>query len=149
MSEGSLPPVAAVVRFIDLINKNDVAGLGRMMTEDHELRVHDEPPTVGREASIEAWRGYCDSWPRYRIDPLGFAFSAVDDADPAAGDRVVTWGTTTGSHLALPDAEERRRGVIWVALVKRGKVRSWDVREDTPDERDALDVPAGAARAPQ
>jgi 5-(carboxyamino)imidazole ribonucleotide mutase len=133
----SLPPVAAVVAFIDRINKGDVEGLGRLMTEGHVLRVHDEAPVVGRAANLSAWRGYVSAFPSYTIDPRGFALS---------GGRVVVWGVTTGSHLRLPDDEERQRGVLWVAEVHDGLVRSWSVLDDTDEHRRSLGVQPLIAR---
>jgi ketosteroid isomerase-like protein len=64
-----LPPVAAVVGFIDCINRGDVAGLTALMTEDHELLVLDEPPVTGRAANAAAWQGYATSFPDYVIYP--------------------------------------------------------------------------------
>ena len=46
MSSRQLPALAAVVSFIDRINRGDVDGLGRLMTEDHRLKVFDEDPLV-------------------------------------------------------------------------------------------------------
>jgi hypothetical protein len=41
-------------------------------------------------------------------------------------------GTTTGSHLQLPDDEERRLTVIWVAEVVGGALSRWRIVADTP-----------------
>jgi len=133
MTTVRLPPVAAVVTFIDRINKGDVDGLGRLMTDDHELRVLDEPPVVGRASNLDAWRGYTRAFPDYTIDAQGFTLE---------GGRVVVRGTTIRSHLGLPDDEERRLGVLWVAEVHAGLLRSWQVLDDTAEHRRALDVPA-------
>jgi 5-(carboxyamino)imidazole ribonucleotide mutase len=137
-STRAIPPVAAVVSFIDRINKGDVDGLARLMTEGHVLRVHDEAPVVGRAANIASWRGYVSAFPDYRIDPRGFALS---------GGRVVVWGVTTGSHLRLPDEEERQRSVLWVAEVHDGLVRSWSVLDDSDEARRELGVQPLIARA--
>jgi hypothetical protein len=127
-----LPPVAAVVTFIDRVNKGDVDGLAALITDGHVLRVNDEAPVVGRDAVVASWRGYHESFPRYTIDAQGFALD---------GGRVVVWGTTTGSHLGLPDDDERMRGVLWVAVVHDGLIRSWSVLEDTPERRRDLSIP--------
>ena len=50
-------PVRVVLRFIDCINQGDVQGLGRLITDDHQLKVFDEAALVGREANLAAWRG--------------------------------------------------------------------------------------------
>ena len=124
-----LPPLAAVVGFIDAINRGDLERLGRLMTEAHRLQILDEPPVEGREANIRAWRGYMTSFPRYVIHPERLA---------ASGSRVAVLGSTTGSHLGLPDQEELRLSVIWVATAVRGKLDSWQIVQDSPDQREAL-----------
>ncbi len=57
------PPVAAVVSFIDCINRGDLDGLTALMRPDHRLVVLDEQPVVGREANVEAWNGYFTAFP--------------------------------------------------------------------------------------
>jgi hypothetical protein len=57
----TVPPAAAVLSFIDRVNHGDVDGLGLLMTADHELRVLNEEPLVGRDRNIAAWRGYATS----------------------------------------------------------------------------------------
>src|ERR1700742_803325 len=92
-----LPAVAVAVSFISCINRTDIDGLGALMTEDHALQVFDEPPLVGRRATIEAWRGYFASFPEYVIYPRRLA---------ERRGRVAILGHTTGSHLGLPDDDE-------------------------------------------
>jgi ketosteroid isomerase-like protein len=128
-----LPPVAAVVSFIDCINRGDLDGLAALMPEQHTLTVLDEPPLVGRDANVEAWRGYFSSFPGYVISPRAIA---------SQGERVAVLGTTTGSHLGLPDDEEQQLTVIWVAQVDDGALRSWQIVDDTADARSRLGLPA-------
>jgi hypothetical protein len=91
--------VAAVVSFIDCINRGDVEGLGSLMTEDHQLRAFDEPPLDGKEANIAAWRGYCDSFPEYVICPQGTDaqrnpnLSTCAGSHSRSGHRAETYGT--------------------------------------------------------
>jgi hypothetical protein len=49
-------------------------------------------------------------------------------------------GTTTGSHLQLPDGEERRLTVIWVAEVVGGALSRWQIVADTPSARAELSL---------
>jgi ketosteroid isomerase-like protein len=121
-----LPPVAAVVSFIDCINRGDVEGLGRLMTEDHALRVFDEEPLLGRQANVSAWHGYVESFSDYVVYPQRIAEQVGV---------VAVLGWTTGSHLGLPDEEERRQTLIWVAEVVDGLLRSWTLVEDNVDNR--------------
>lgn len=129
----SVPPVAVVISFIDRVNHGDVAGLGLLMTDDHELRVLDETPVTGRDANIAAWRGYADAFPNYVIHPWRIA---------EADGRVAVLGHTTGSHLGLPDEEERRLAVIWSADVAGDRVRVWRVLDDSPELRRELGLDA-------
>jgi len=121
-----LPPVGVAVSFIDCINRGDVDGLGRLMTQDHELVVFDEAPVVGRSANLEAWRGYVEAFPEYVIYPRRIAEHAGF---------VAVLGHTTGSHLGLSDAEERQLTLIWLAEVLDGAIRSWRLIEDSATNR--------------
>ena len=67
---------SGLIGFIDRVNRGDPEGLVAMMTDDHELRILDEPPVVGREANRKAWRAYMTSFPRYAILPHRIAPSA-------------------------------------------------------------------------
>lgn len=121
-----LPPVAVAVSFIDCINRTDFDGLAAVMADDHRLQVFDEPPLVGRRANIEAWRGYCASFPEYVVYPRAVA---------ERGGVVAILGHTTGSHLGLPDEEESSMTLIWLAAVVEDVVTSWTLVEDTSGER--------------
>jgi len=121
-----LPPVAAVIGFIDAINTGDVDRLVALMAPDHRLQVLSEPPLDGREANRAAWHGYVTAFPDYVIYPDRFVH---------LGDDVLVLGSTTGSHLGLPDREERELPVIWRATVRDGRLVLWQVIEDTPGQR--------------
>ena len=41
-----------------LTNRGEVTGLGALMCDDHQLKVLDETPLVGKPTNIEAWDGY-------------------------------------------------------------------------------------------
>jgi ketosteroid isomerase-like protein len=121
-----LPAVAVAVSFISCINRTDIDGLAALMTDDHALQIFDEPPLTGRRANIEAWRGYFASFPEYVIYPHCLA---------ERRGRVAILGHTTGSHLGLPDDEESRSTLLWVAAVVDGVVRSWSLVHDTSATR--------------
>ena len=127
MTGRALPPVAAVVGFIDRINRGDVGGLGELMTGDHELAVFEEDPLSGRAANMEAWAGYSAACPNYVTYPRAIT-------EPRDG-CVAVLGHTTGSHLGLADDEERKLSLIWFSEVTDGRLRSWQLLEDTPDRR--------------
>ena len=123
------PPVASVLSFIDCINRGDLAGLDRLITDDHQLQVFEEPPLEGRAANVEAWQGYFASFPDYVIHPR-----RVAELDG----RVAVLGHTTGSHLGLADEVERGLTLIWVAEVAQGRLRHWELVEDSEDSRRQL-----------
>jgi ketosteroid isomerase-like protein len=114
------------MNFVERINAGDVDGLATLMAEDYVLTVFDEDPQRGREAGIAGWRGYCAAFPNYIIYPSRVA---------AAGERVALLGSTTGSHLGLPDDEERALTLIWVTEVRQGLIAAWTLIEDTPKTR--------------
>src|SRR4051812_40151547 len=99
----SVDPVEGGNRFIDCIKRRDLTGLAGCMSDDHRLEVLDEDPLVGKDVNTEAWRGYFESYPRYVIYPSRVA---------ERGDHVAILGHTTGSHLGLPDDEERQLTLI-------------------------------------
>lgn len=134
MAREPKPPVAAVIEFIDCINRGDVAGLGALMTPDHQLLVLDEPPLVGKEANVSAWHGYASSFPEYVIYP-----HQITERDG----RVAVLGHTTGSHLGLPDNEEARLTVIWLAEARAGALSLWRILEDNPQNRREFGFPTG------
>jgi ketosteroid isomerase-like protein len=115
-----LPLLAAVVGFVDCINRGDLDGLVALMTPDHRLVVLGEEPLVGRAANREAWAGYFAAFPEYVIYPREFA---------ADGTQVRVVGTTTGSHLGLADDEEMRLDVCWLAEVVDGRLSLCQVAE--------------------
>ncbi len=120
------PAVPTAISFVDCINRRDVDGLARLMTEQHRLEVFDATPVAGREANVRAWRGYFDAYPRYLIWPRHVA---------GWGEGAAILGHTTGSHLRLPDDRERAITLIWVAHAKGGALDRWRLIEDTAENR--------------
>jgi hypothetical protein len=102
---------AAVIGFIDAINRGDVDRLVALMSPGHLLQVLQEPPLAGREANRGAWHGYVTAFPDYVIYP----------------DRIVHRGD-----------EERQLKVIWRATVRDGLLTLWQIIEDTPGRRALL-----------
>ena len=128
-----LPPVPLTISFIDCINRGDVNGLSRLMTDDHRLQVLDESPLVGRSANTDAWDGYVKSFPMHIVHPHRIA---------ERDGMVAVLGHTTGSHLDLPEAEESRLTLIWLAEIADGAVRSWTLVDDSPENRRRLGLDA-------
>ena len=129
-----LPPVAAVIGFVDAINRGDVDRLVALMSPDHRLQVLQEPPVAGREVIRETWDGYATAFPDYVIYP---------DRIVHRGDDVLVLGSTTGSHLGLPDEQERQLKLIWRATVRDGLLVLWQIMADTPGQRSSLGLDLG------
>jgi hypothetical protein len=121
-----MPPVAAVVSFIDGVNRGDVHHLATLMADAHRLHVFDEAPLEGKETNLEAWSGYASAYPDYVIYPHRVV---------ARNDEVLVIGHTTGSHLGLSDEEESRLTLIWRAIVEDGRLTLWQLISDTPERR--------------
>jgi ketosteroid isomerase-like protein len=118
-----------VIGFVDAINRGDVDRLVALMSPDHRLQVLQEPPVAGREANREAWDGNATAFPDYVIYP---------DRIVHRGDDVLVLGSTTGSHLGLPDEQERQLKLIWRATVRDGLLVLWQIMADTPGQRSSL-----------
>jgi hypothetical protein len=125
MTEPS-PAVTVAVRFVDHINRRDLDGVRGLLTADHRLEVFDEEPLVGRDANTDAWRGYFEAFPRYVI---------YTDRLAERDGTVAIRGHTTGSHLGLPDDEERQLHLIWLVDVDDGAVARWRLIEDNEANR--------------
>ena len=91
--------------------------------------VLDEQPLQGSDRNVEAWRGYMTTFPNYVIYPQRLSGN---------GTQVAVLGRTTGSHLGLPDEDERKLSVIWRADVRDAKVSRWQILPDTPERRAEL-----------
>lgn len=116
MARQPLPAIAAVVSFIDCINRGDLDGLTELMTDDHALVVLDEAPLVGRSQNRQAWHDYLTSFPDYVIYPRHIRSRAL-----GCGARHHNWvasrpvgrrGDEARRRLARPG---RRRTVATVA----------------------------------
>jgi ketosteroid isomerase-like protein len=124
-----------VVGFIDGINRGDIAQLASLMTDDHRLHVFDESPLDGKQANIDAWKSYTSAFRAYVLYPRQLV---------ADGAQVVVLGHTTGSHLQLPDEQERELTLLWRAIVRDGQLALWELIEDTPVRRAEFGVAADA-----
>jgi ketosteroid isomerase-like protein len=130
-----MPAVAAVVSFIDGINRGDVDHLATLMADDHRLQVLDESPLEGKQANIDAWVGYTSSFSEYVIYPHRLV---ARDAE------VEVHGHTTGSHLDLPDEQESGLTLLWRATVTEGRLNLWQLITDTPDRRTEFGLDVGS-----
>lgn len=122
--------VDTALRFVEHINRLDLAGLVGLMPDDHLFVDLEGDRDEGRAAMCPGWAGYMRHWPEYMIH-VGEIY--------VVGDEVILLGRTTGSHLELPRLQEfRDEPVIWVAKIRDGLVAEWRLYYVTDDNRATL-----------
>ena len=129
MREREIADVA--FRLIERIDRQDLDGLLRLMTEDHSLLVFADHEMSGREEQCEAWKGYFDQCPEYMIH--------IQEMH-VRGELAIIVGSTTGSHLGLPRLEEFRDPLIWTARVRGGAIPEWALHRLTDDNRERFGI---------
>jgi ketosteroid isomerase-like protein len=126
-------PLDLAFRFVECINRRNLEGLADLMADDHVFidlsgEVHHQ-----REGLIEDWRSYFTQFPDYMIH-LAEAY--------ILGDTIALIGRTTGSHAGQPRQEEFQGTIIWVAEIDQGKLRRWQLLDDTALNRTTLGLDA-------
>lgn len=119
------PPASAAVRFNDCINDRDVDGLADLMTDDHTFIDTEGGTVTGKQAALEAWRGFFAAFPDYRN-----VFTSV----AARGEIITIVGHSVCSEPALAGP------AIWTAKVTADQVAEWRVHADTQEIRARLDI---------
>ena len=113
---------AVVVRFNEAINARALDDLAALMTDDHRFVDATGAAVEGREACVEAWRGFFGAFPSYRNE-----FEAVAGVHHVA---------VRGRSVApVPELDGP---ALWSARVEHGRVAEWRVLDDTPDNRERL-----------
>lgn len=118
-----MDPVDVVRRFNAAINDRDLDGLAPVMSDEH-MFVDTQGGTVrGKQACLEAWRGFFAAFPDYRNTFT--ELTARDDVVAVAG-----YSECERPELAGP--------ALWSARVTGSLVAEWRVHEDTPQTRHEL-----------
>jgi ketosteroid isomerase-like protein len=105
--------VAVVRAFNDAINGRDLTSLAALMTDGHRFIDGAGASVDGKEACVEAWRGFFTAFPDYR--------NHFDDVRPTDGGIVDVGGRSTCSEPALDGP------AVWRAVVRDGRVDVWQV----------------------
>lgn len=119
-------PVAVATRFNDCVNRRDLAGLAALMPADHSFVDAASDTVSGRQACVEAWRGFFALFPDYRNVFESFSVTA---------NVVVIAGRSVCSTPALAGP------ALWTATIEGDQVAKWHVHEDTPEVRENLGLP--------
>lgn len=121
-------PTSVVERFNESIGRRDLAGLARLMTDDHRFVDTGASTIAGKPGCLDAWRGFFAMFPDYRN-----VFTSVTVREDVV--LVVGYSECAEPELSGP--------AIWTAVVRDGAVAEWRVYADTPDVRADLGLPAG------
>ncbi|MEG3629822.1 YybH family protein [Streptomyces poriticola] len=109
-----MEPIEVVERFNAAINRRDLADIAALMSEDHAFVDSAGGAVRGKQACVEAWRGFFAAFPDYRN-----VFT-----DLTAREQVVTAsGYSVCSH---PDLSGPAR---WTARVRGDLVTEWRVSD--------------------
>ena len=124
MSEGPDPKQIAI-RFNECINRKDLDGLGRLMSEDHVLIDTEDESDEGKRSCLENWMGFFEIFPDYQ--------NVVDKVD-IDGETVVIEGKAKCSDKRIEGP------TLWTAKIEEGKIKEWRLYEDTPSNREKLRI---------
>jgi ketosteroid isomerase-like protein len=110
--------VAVVLAFNEAINGRDLTALTQLMTESHRFIDSAGATVEGRNACVDAWRGFFASFPDYR--------NIFDDVADLGDGVVVVRGRSECSFAPLDGPAE------WRAVVLDAGVDVWQVSEPAP-----------------
>jgi ketosteroid isomerase-like protein len=113
--------VEVVLAFNEAINCRDLAALTALMTESHRFIDSAGATIEGRDACVEAWRGFFGHFPDYR--------NVFADTTDVGDGVVVVRGRSECSVAPLDGPAE------WRAVVLHGRVDVWQVSEPASDTR--------------
>jgi hypothetical protein len=124
-----LDPDRIALRFVNEINRHDVAALSTLMSADFRFVDGLGQEVRGKERMCEAWSAYFAKFPDYRI--------VVRD-HLTLGPVVAFFGTASGTYAVGADLPVHNRWstpAAWRAVVHEGLVTEWQVYADNDPVR--------------
>jgi ketosteroid isomerase-like protein len=116
---------AVVKAFNDCINRRDLEGLSRLMTDDHKFIDAASGIVSGKRACVEAWRGFFSAFPDYRNH----------------FHRMIATGSTVAIIGRSACSDPRLAGpALWQAIISDDRIDQWSVFEDTSPSRLTLGI---------
>ena len=119
-------PKLTALLFNECINNRDIEGLVDLMTDDHSLICNGHVDTKDKNSSKEVWSTFFRMYPDYLNH-----FSKVESID----NFVVIAGKSTCSNEA-----KLNTSALWSARIQDDKVAEWQVYEDSPENRNKLQI---------
>ncbi len=116
--------VRTVLRFVNEINRHDVAAMLALISDDHQFVDGLGHELRGRERLREAWTTYFQWFPDYRI--------LIED-HLQMGIVVGLFGSASGTFSVEGELSPARRWKIpaaWKAVVREERVERWQVYAD-------------------
>jgi hypothetical protein len=113
--------IGVVKAFIEAINRHDLSALSSLMAEDYTFVDSGGTVQSGRENMIAGWRDYFRMFPDYkiRVDYILQDERIVAVFGSASGTYSGSRGPVPENRIEMPAA--------WKAVVKKGKVKLWQV----------------------
>jgi ketosteroid isomerase-like protein len=105
------------------INRRDIGGLARLMTEDHAFVDTGGNAVRGKDRCTAAWTSFFESFPDYRN-----VFEAIE----LDGRVAVIVGRSSCSDARLAGS------ALWCAKLEGMLIAEWRVYDDTPENRNSL-----------
>ncbi|HUL43590.1 MAG TPA: nuclear transport factor 2 family protein [Bacteroidota bacterium] len=113
------------LEFVQQINRHDVEGIGRLMSDDHVFIDAHGNAVEGKEKMRVGWKHYFEWFPDYRID---ISITMEDH------DLVLLCGEASASYQGLGNTDAARSWKLpaaWKAIVQSNKIKLWQVFADT------------------
>ena len=135
MSEADSERVA--IRFVNEINRHDVAALAAMMAPDFRFVDSLGQEVRGVERMRAAWTSYFALFPDYRITIREHL---------SLGPVVALFGSASGTLAEQGELPARNRWTLpaaWRAVIRDGRVADWQVYTDNQPVSKLLDARAG------
>jgi len=111
-----------VMCFNECINRTDLGGLSRLMTDNHVFIDSASNTISGNKRCVEAWRGFLAAFPGYRNH-----FEHV-----VLGSKAVIVGCSVGCDARFAGP------ALWTANIEAQLIAEWQVYEDTSANRALL-----------
>jgi ketosteroid isomerase-like protein len=110
--------------FAGAINEHNVDKMCSLMTDNHKFIDSQGNEAVGKETMRTGWIGYFQLFPDYKIEITDMFLS---------GDTVAAFGFASGTFQGQSDRKENywHLPASWKAVVKNGKIDSWQVYADS------------------
>ena len=114
-----------ILHFVDAINRADVDRMYDLMVDDHTFVDSRDNATTGKEIMKQAWIGYFDLFPDYKIEITEIL---------QKNSLFLMIGYASGTYKNLQNKDNSNHWRIpaaWTAVIKNHLVQNWQVYADS------------------